>query len=90
MSRITKHDKKVKKIAAGYKSQGYNVKADINGYEQPPNFYRHRPDVFAAKGRNKVMVEVETKSSMSRDKDQRKILKKYAKKKNIRFRKVMA
>jgi hypothetical protein len=83
-----KHDAKVKNIARGYRAQGYRVAADVPGYPQPRSFGRRRPDVVAQKGRDKVIVEVETPRSMATDVAQRQALRRSAKKKNMRFRTV--
>ena len=85
---VSKHDKKVKRVAAGYKSQGYNVKADVKGYPNPLNVSGRRADVVAIKGRDKVLVEVETRKSMITDVKQRQGLKRIAKNKGYRFRTV--
>jgi len=42
---ISKHDAKVRKVAGGYKAQGYKVRADIPEYKPPENMWRHRSDV---------------------------------------------
>lgn len=87
---LTKHIKKLKKVAAGYKSQGYKVRADIKGHLKPLNIRGRRADVVAIKGRDKVLVEVETRKSMTSDKSQRKVLRGVAKKYGYRFRTVRA
>jgi len=86
--RKSKHNEKVKRVAAGYKSQGYRVRADLKGHPKPLNIGGSRADVVATKGRDKVIVEVETGKSMSPDVKQRKSLRKTAKKYNYRFRTV--
>lgn len=83
---LSKHNKKVKKVAGGYKSKGYYVRADISGYPKPLNVGGRRADVVAIKGRDKVLVEVETRKSMKSDGTQRRAMRKIAKRKGYRFR----
>ena len=85
---ISKHNQKVRKVAGGYKAQGYKVKADTKGYPQPLNVGGRRADVVAIKGRDKVLVEVETRKSMKTDTKQSQGLRKIAKKSGYRFRTV--
>ena len=61
--KLSAHDKKVSKIAGGYKSQGYTVKADLPGQSKPAMIGEYRPDVVATKGRKTRVVEVETPKS---------------------------
>ncbi len=84
--RKTKHNKVVRRVAAGYKSKKYAVRADLLGYKKPHLLGGRRADVEAKKGRDRVFVEVETSGSMKKDKKQRCILRKHAKKKGARFR----
>ena len=84
----SKHNQKVRKIAGGYKAQGYKVLADAPGYKKPLNVGGRRTDVVAIKGRDKVLVEVETTKSMIYDIKQRQNLRKIAKKSGYRFRTV--
>lgn len=85
---ISKHNQKVKQVATGYKAQGYKVRADYKGYKRPLKVRGRRADVVAIKGRDKVLVEVETRKSMASDSRQRQALKKIAKKNGYRFRAV--
>lgn len=84
----TKHDKEVKRISDYYKNLGFKVKADIKGEEKPNTIKNKRPDVFAKKGKEEIIVEVETKDSDDIDQKQQEIFQEHAKKsKNRRFRK---
>ena len=74
----SKHDKAVRKVAGGYKSQGWKVKADISGYPQPKTVYGKRPDVLATKGAKTRVVEVETKNTYHKDTSQRNAFKRFA------------
>ena len=84
----TKHDQAVQKSAEYYEKQGYDVQADISGYEKPETINNRRPDVIAKKGVDEVILEVETKDSVGKDKAQQKAFEDYADAhKNARFRK---
>jgi len=83
-----RHDQKVRRVAGGYKSQGYHVRVDSPGYKRPLNVGGHRADVVAIKGRDKVLVEVETRKSMLSDIGQRQAFRRIAKKNGYRFRTV--
>ena len=68
----TKHDSKVKSTANSLKRKGWNVKADIPGYEQPDpigegNFI---PDVEAKKAGAKKLIKIADEKDEARDKDQ--------------------
>jgi hypothetical protein len=89
MKQKTKHDQKVSNVARGYRAQGYSVRADIPGYKPPSNVGGRRPDIYAWKGRDKVMVEVETPSSLRSDSGQRSSLRRSAHRRNARFRTVL-
>ena len=84
----SRHNQKVKRVAAGYKSHGYRVLADIKGYKRPLNIGGRRADVVAVKGRKKVLVEVETRKSLLSDFRQRQDFRRIAKRKGYRFRTV--
>jgi hypothetical protein len=72
------HDSRVKKIAGGYKSQGWKVQADVPGYPKPRTIFNKRPDVRATKGAKERIIEVETRSSMKTDASQRNAFKRFA------------
>jgi len=61
------HNGAIRLIADKLKSQGFQVWADVNGYEQPPEIHGHIPDLIAIKrtavGIERHIVEVETCSS---------------------------
>jgi hypothetical protein len=84
----SKHNQKVRRIAGGYKAQGYKVRADAKGYPKPLNIGGRRADVVAIKGRDKVLVEVETRKSMETNRKQRQTLRRIAKRNGYRFRTV--
>lgn len=67
----TKHDTKVLSIARKLERQGFDVKADIRGYEQPDTIRGFRPDVVGTKGRQRKIHEVETSDSIDSARDQK-------------------
>jgi len=67
----TKHDAKVRSIARKLDRQGFDVKADIRGYEQPNTIRKFRPDVVGTKGRQRKIHEVETRDSVDSARDQK-------------------
>jgi len=73
-----KHDKTVRRVAGGFKGQGWKVKADVGGYPAPRTIYGKQPDVIATKGKRMRIVEVETSSSLKKDTSQRKAFSRFA------------
>ena len=83
-----RHDAAVRKSADWYGSRGYSVQADVPGRKQPKTIEKRRPDIIAKKGREEVIVEVETKQSADADKEQQRVFREYAKRNpGRRFRK---
>jgi hypothetical protein len=81
------HDKTVGRVAEGFKSQDWKVKADIKGYPTPRTIYGRQPDVIATKGSKTRIVEVETPRSHKEDVAQRNAFKRFASlNKNRKFR----
>jgi hypothetical protein len=78
MSDATPHDKRVRRIAAGYLGMDYDVRADIPGFDRPRPIRGRIPDVVATKGKTTKIIEVETDQTFDRHKDQRDILRDYA------------
>ncbi len=68
----SKHDAKVKQIAQKLSKEGWNVRADIDGYEQPDPIGKKNqiPDIQAIKKGAEKIIEVETEESMKSDKEQ--------------------
>ena len=82
MSRkLSSHDKKVSRVAGGYKAQGYKVQADLPGQPKPQTIGGRRPDVIARKGREIKVVEVETPASAGKShaREQARTLRTWAK-----------
>ena len=78
MSDATPHDRKVRRIAAAYLGRGYNVRADVPGYDRPRPVRGKIPDVVATRGKTTRIIEVETDQTFDRHKDQRDIFRDYA------------
>lgn len=77
----SKHDNEVRRTAERLKQQGFDVKADVSGYDRPDTIRGFRPDVVAKKGWQRVIVEVETTDSVdsARDRQQQRAFKAAAK-----------
>lgn len=71
------HNARVRKIAGGYKSQGWKVKADVEGYSAPRSIYGRQPDVIATKGKKMRIIEVETNKSLNTDVAQRNAFRRF-------------
>lgn len=82
----TEHDKEVKDLAKKYKNKGYNVEADIPGWEQPDTIGGYRPDLTVEKGGQNTTIEVETPDSVDskRDIEQQRAFKKWRNRKDNR------
>lgn len=78
MTDETPHDRKVRRIAAAYSGMDYDVRAAVPGYDRPKPIRGRIPDVVATKGKTTKIVEVETYKTFPRHKDQRDILRDYA------------
>lgn len=76
----SKHDRAVQRAADSYSRQGFDVTADIKGYQQPKTIGGYRPDVVAKRGRERIIVEVETPDSVdsARDQNQQKAFRRAA------------
>ena len=75
------HDRKVRELARQLKKQDYSVKADgVRGYKRPTPIgkERRRPDIEAAKGPVRKIIEVETPRSLIADKEQLKTFTRHA------------
>jgi len=84
----TTHDRKVRQLSRELKKKGYNVKADIGGYERPEPIgkYGYRPDIIATKRGVMKIIEVETPKSLTADREQRKaFIKSVAQRKRANF-----
>ena len=68
----SEHDAKVRQIARKLRREGWNVEADIPGFNQPDPIGQDGriPDVRAKKAGAERIVEVETPETMAADQDQ--------------------
>jgi hypothetical protein len=83
-----KHDESVLRSAEWYKKHGFTTKADLPGWDKPKKIGGFIPDLIAKKGKNEIILEVETKNTGKSDADQQKAFKKYSKRgKERTFRK---
>ncbi len=62
----TLHDKKVIEIAKQYKRRRFKVKIALKGNESPPNLNGCVPDIYAVRGIETHIIEVETKATLKR------------------------
>lgn len=67
----SKHDAEVRRTANEFEHRGYKVKADVKGFAKPDTIGGYRPDVVATKGRERKIVEVETRDSVGSGRDQK-------------------
>jgi hypothetical protein len=85
-----RHDRGVLRRANWYEARGYTVTADLPGWPKPKHIGGFIPDVLAKRGGEEVVLEVETKDSDRKDRDQHQAFKKYAAISGARrFRKVI-
>ena len=72
------HDTEVSKWAKGKEKEGFDVTADLPGWEKPPKIKGVIPDALAKKGLEKKVLEVETPQTLEKDKEQREKLREWA------------
>ena len=65
----TKHNQKVSQEAEQYKRKGYKVSADLRGYSKPPRKGSYIPDIVAVKGKEEIIIEVETPDTVNSERD---------------------
>ena len=77
---LSTHDRKVREIVRSLEKQGYDVRADVRGREKPGPIGSKRlvPDIEATRYGHRLIVEVETPDSISRDKEQLKAIATFA------------
>ena len=82
MAKDTCHDNGVRREARSLSQQGYNVRADVDGYDKPPRICSGGscgiPDIFAEKTGHTLIREVETTMSYAKDRPQQDIFRQYA------------
>lgn len=76
----SRHDRTVKREAIELKKEGWNVKADLKGFEQPDPIGRSGriPDIVATKRGHRKIIEVETPTSVVKDKEQLSTFRRHA------------
>lgn len=78
----SKHDRSVRRRAKALEDRGWKVKADIPGFKRPRTIRvgrgSARPDITARKSGKTRIIEVETPGSMREDEEQRRLLRRYA------------
>lgn len=79
-----KHDAAVLRSATWYENQGFDVRADLPGYDKPKKISGYIPDLIARKKKKEIIVEVETKDTNKQDKEQQEAFKEYADRKRSR------
>ncbi len=83
-----KHNEAVLKTANWYKKRKYKVKVDLPKEEKPDKINGFIPDLIVKKGGIETIIEVETKDSDKKDKDQHNAFRKHVNNsKNRKFRK---
>jgi len=70
--RQEKHDAVVRREANRLRREGWNVQADIPGYEKPDSIGKENkiPDIRATKSGAERIIEVETPDTVEQDSDQ--------------------
>lgn len=71
----TRHDRKVEERASSLRERGFRVQADLPGHVRPPTLAGHRPDIFARRGGELVVEEIETPSTLRADRAQQEALR---------------
>jgi len=68
----SKHDRKVRSIANGYKRKRWKVTADIMGFPKPKSIGKSKriPDVVATRPGTRHIIEVETPKTQKAHKNQ--------------------
>lgn len=85
-----KHDKKVQQRLEKYREEGFRVKADLPGRARPPKIGGRIPDLVAKKGKKLIVEEIETKSTVTSDREQQNRLRKGSKDKGGTFKVIVA
>lgn len=70
--------KKIAELARHYKALGYQVYAELHGFDIPGNVEDVRPDIVVRKGDETIIIEVKTRDSAKRDKHLIERLARYA------------
>ena len=78
------HETKVEQLARKLKRDGWNVEADISGFDSPDSIGKNSyiPDIVARKAGATKIMEVETKRSLNKDREQQEAFRRSAGQKN--------
>ena len=79
-SRQSAHDREVQRAVNQLKRQGWNVRADLPGYEKPAAIGKDAkvPDIEATKRGHRKLIEVETPGTVGRDRKQQETFRRHA------------
>jgi len=79
-SRQSVHDRKVRQTARKLTGEGWNVNADLSGYQRPKpiGMDRRVPDIEATKRGHRKIIEVETPDTLEKDKKQQATFRRHA------------
>ena len=79
-TRQSNHDQKVRQEAEKLRRQGWNVKADLRGYDKPTPIGEGGkvPDIEATKRGQRKLVEVETPDTVERHSKQQETFRRHA------------
>jgi hypothetical protein len=81
----TRHDAKVQQRMKQLQGQGFRVWADLPGRGKPPKVGGRIPDIYARRGKDLVVEEVETPGTLKSDKQQQEMLREGTTKRGGRF-----
>ena len=79
-NRQSDHNLKIRQIEKKLINQGWNVKADLPGYEKPTPIGKSKrvPDIEATKRGHRKIIEVETPDTVNRDRKQQATFRRHA------------
>lgn len=79
------HDRKVAERLEYFKARGFWVRADLPNRAKPPKLGTKIPDIYARKGKELIVEEVETPSTMRTDAKQQDVLREETKSRGGKF-----
>ena len=87
------HDRRVRALANSLENQGWAVQADLPNFDQPDPIGKAEkiPDIFATRGNQTKIIEVETPSTVDSHQDQHSTFKRSAaQRENAEFELIVA
>jgi len=88
--RTTLEQRKIAELIKQYESAGYQVFAEVPGYQRPDEIDRFVPDIVVRKGEQVIIIEVKTSDTLPEAKQAVKTFSDYAERiPNVRFDLVM-